>query len=75
MPRVSVIMPVYNGEDFIAGAIESILNQTDSDWELICVDDGSIDGSKDIIRSFHDERIKYFYQKNFGSPARGTISE
>ena len=71
MSKVSVIMPVYNGENFIEEAIGSILNQTYSDWELICIDDGSTDGSKEIIRSFNDKRIRYFYQKNFGSPARG----
>jgi len=71
MPEVSVIMPVYNGERFLAEAIESVLSQSFEDLELICVDDGSIDESKDIIHSFHDERIKYLYQKNSGSPARG----
>lgn len=54
---VSVLMPVYNGEQFIASAIESILQQTYTNWELIIVNDGSTDQSEAIIRSFQDERI------------------
>jgi len=51
-PLVSVIMPCYNGEKFISNAIESVLNQTYQNWELIVVDDGSTDNSKDIIRKY-----------------------
>lgn len=52
-------MPVYNAERFLAQAIDSILGQTFSDWELIIVNDGSTDNSKAIIESYSDERIKY----------------
>ena len=60
MPLVSVVMPVYNAEKFLAEAIESILTQTFSDFELIIVDDGSTDGSAKIIQNLrrtHDNRI------------------
>ena len=58
MPRVSVIMPVYNGEKFVGEAIESILNQTFSDFELIIIDDASTDGTLEVVRKFPDGRIR-----------------
>ncbi len=60
MPLVSVIMPVYNGERFLAEAIESVLAQTLADFELIVVDDASTDGSAEVIRSYAalDTRIR-----------------
>ena len=63
-PLVSVIMPVYNGEAFLAIAIESILTQTFSDFELIIVDDASQDASVEIIRDYakRDERIRFYQQ-------------
>jgi len=57
VPRVSVIMPVYNAEPFVGQALKSILDQTFRDFELIIVDDGSGDRSREIVHSFHDERI------------------
>ena len=54
---VSVIMPVYNAEPFVGQALKSILDQTFRDFELIIVDDGSGDRSREIVHSFHDERI------------------
>lgn len=63
-PFISVILPVYNAEHFVMQAIESILNQTYSDFELILVNDGSIDKSKEIILSFHDSRIIYLENEN-----------
>jgi glycosyltransferase involved in cell wall biosynthesis len=58
-PQVSVIMSVFNGESFVKEAIESILNQTFSDFEFIIINDGSSDGSEKIIQNFKDERIRY----------------
>ena len=59
-PLVSVVMPVYNGEDYLAEAIESILNQTFTDFEFIIVDDGSQDSSAAISQSYaeRDSRIR-----------------
>ena len=60
-------MPVYNGEQYISEAIESVLAQTYHNFELIIVNDGSTDNSKSIIESYlGDSRILYFYQKNMG---------
>lgn len=57
-PAVTVIMPVFNGEKYIRGAIESILNQTLPDYEFLIIDDGSSDTGMDIARSYRDERIR-----------------
>lgn len=59
MPEISVIMPVHNGEKYLREAVESILTQTFSDFELIVVDDGSTDSTADIIKSISDDRIVY----------------
>ncbi len=67
-PTISVIMPVYNSAQFLPKAIESITNQTLSNWELICINDGSKDTSLDILNKFaqKDIRIKIINQKNQG---------
>lgn len=68
MPIVSVIVPVYKAEKYISECIDSILNQTLSDIELILIDDGSPDNSGTICDEYalKDERIKVFHQKNGG---------
>jgi glycosyltransferase involved in cell wall biosynthesis len=68
-PLVSVIMPAYNAQKFITEAVQSVLNQTYRNFELVVVDDGSTDGTKNIVFSFKDERIKYFYHENSGLAA------
>ncbi|MCM1989258.1 glycosyltransferase [Oceanirhabdus seepicola] len=65
-PLVSVIMTVYNREIFLKEAIESVLNQTYKNIEFIIVNDGSTDESENIIKSFKDKRIRYFYKQNSG---------
>lgn len=57
-PLVSVVMAVFNGEKYLQRAIDSILAQTLTDFEFIIVDDGSTDRGKDIIRRYHDDRIR-----------------
>ncbi|MFH0891451.1 MAG: glycosyltransferase [Candidatus Falkowbacteria bacterium] len=68
LPKISVILPVYNGSEYLAPAIDSVLAQTFDDFELIIIDDGSTDGSGNIIRGFAtDKRVKLLYnEKNLG---------
>lgn len=56
MPKVSVVMSVYNSEPFIRDAIKSILGQSFQDFEFIIINDGSTDGSLQIIQSYGDSR-------------------
>jgi glycosyltransferase involved in cell wall biosynthesis len=63
MPKVSILMPVYNAELYITQAIESIIAQTFTDWELILIDDGSTDRSEAILRKYKDSRIYYLRNK------------
>jgi len=65
-PLISIIMPVYNAEKFIASAIESCLNQSFDNFELIIVNDGSTDQTLNEINKFSDKRIKLFSIKNSG---------
>jgi O-antigen biosynthesis protein len=68
---VSIIIPTYNRANLSARAIRSVLNQTFKDFELIIVDDGSTDNTKDMVEGFCkiDARVKYFRQENSGTPA------
>jgi teichuronic acid biosynthesis glycosyltransferase TuaG len=63
---VSIIMPAYNAEKYIAASIESVLAQTYSDWELIVVDDGSTDSTATVVQEFatSDPRVRYNFQEN-----------
>lgn len=63
-PLISVVIPAYNHEKFIGAAIESVLNQTVADFELIIVDDGSTDNTAQVIKSYSDSRITYYHQEN-----------
>lgn len=65
-PTISVIMSVYNGELFLREALESVLNQSFQNFELIIIDDGSTDASVEILQSFSDERIRLIRQENIG---------
>lgn len=59
MPKISVLMPVFNAENYLKSAIDSIIAQTFTNWELVIVNDGSTDGSEKIIKSYNDKRILY----------------
>jgi glycosyltransferase involved in cell wall biosynthesis len=64
---ITVIIPTYNRDDTIKRAIDSVLNQTYKNLELIIVDDGSTDNTKDVIKKYlKDKRIRYFYKQNKG---------
>lgn len=67
-PLVSVIMPSYNAEKYIKEAIESVIAQTYTNWELFVIDDGSTDGSGTILDGYacSDDRIHVFHQENSG---------
>jgi glycosyltransferase involved in cell wall biosynthesis len=65
MPQLTVLMPVWNGESFLAEAIESILGQTYGDFEFLIVDDGSTDKTLAIIQRYRDSRIR-LYRMNHG---------
>ena len=54
MPKVSVIMPVYNVEDYVEPSMRSLLDQTERDIEIIAVNDGSTDGSLEVLRGLAD---------------------
>ncbi len=66
LPLVSIIMPCYNAAAYLQQSVESVLKQSYPRFELIIVNDGSIDDSEKIISHFKDERIRYLYQQNKG---------
>lgn len=66
MVKVSVIVPIYNSEKYLKKCIDSLVSQTLDDMEFILINDGSTDGSDEIIKSYNDSRIKYFKRTNHG---------
>jgi len=69
MPSISVIIPAYNAEKTIKETIQSVLNQTWQDFELLIINDGSQDATLEVIKSIQDPRIKIFSYPNAGSSA------
>jgi glycosyltransferase involved in cell wall biosynthesis len=63
-PFFSIVIPTYNRAGLLRTAVDSVLKQTFTDWELIIVDDGSTDNTSEVVRAIEDERVKYIYQVN-----------
>lgn len=68
-PTVSVVLPVYNGANYVKSAVESILNQTLENFEFIIINDGSKDNSQAVLESISDPRIRLYHQENKGLAA------
>lgn len=66
MKDISIIVPIYNAEKYISKCVDSLINQTKKELEIILVNDGSTDKTEEIIKSYKDKRIKYFKNKNQG---------
>ena len=76
MAKVSVIIPVYNVEEYLHDCMESVVNQTLKDIEIICVNDGSTDNSRKILQEYADKdsRVKIIDKENGGlSSARNCL--
>jgi glycosyltransferase involved in cell wall biosynthesis len=74
-PKVSVIMPVFNGAQYVKEAVESVLNQDFADFEFIIIDDKSTDGTAEVINSIKDDRIRFFInEKNLGRAGSDNAS-
>ena len=69
---ISVVMPVYNGDQYIQESISSVLSQTYTNFEFLIIDDGSLDKSLIVLKEFEtkDSRIKVFHKKNEGTVAK-----
>jgi len=66
---ISIVIAAYNSGDSIGKTIDSVLNQTSDDWELVIIDDGSTDNTREVISSYKDRRLRYYYQANQGVTA------
>jgi glycosyltransferase involved in cell wall biosynthesis len=65
-PRVSVLLPTHNAASHVRGALRSVLNQTFADFEVLVVDDGSADGTREIVESFEDDRVRLLIRDETG---------
>lgn len=71
--RFSVIIPTYNRRDFLKKAVDTVLAQTHRDFELIIADDGSTDGTRDMLEAYDDPRLRYVCQDNQGPAAARNL--
>lgn len=72
--KVSVLIPVFNAENYISATIENVLKQTYSDIEVVVVDDGSTDKSYEIAQSYQSDKVKVFRQDNKGASAARNLA-
>lgn len=74
-PKVSVILPIFNSEKFLAKCLSSVLSQSFGDFELICINDGSTDNSESILKKYarKDRRVKIITQKNSGAATARNV--
>ncbi|WKK86755.2 glycosyltransferase family 2 protein [Marivirga arenosa] len=70
---ISIITPFYQSEQYLGAAVASVLNQSYENWELLLINDGSTDSSKEIALSYKDSRIRYFEQENKGVSAARNL--
>ncbi|HBV85236.1 MAG TPA: glycosyl transferase family 2 [Desulfosporosinus sp.] len=68
MPKVSVVIPTYNHSRYLTHALESVINQSYANLEVIVIDDGSTDGTADVIKPYRS-KINYIYKENGGTPS------
>ncbi len=73
MPRISVIIPTYNRSKLVKEAVENVLRQNYTDFEVIVIDDGSIDDTGSVIKQVTDERVKYYYKPNGGQSSARNV--
>ena len=73
MPTVSVVIPTYNRSRLVKEAIESVLEQSYTDFEILVIDDGSTDDTRPVVKNITDQRIKYFYKKNGGQSSARNL--
>ena len=69
-PSISILSSVHNESPYIEQTIHSVLHQTYENWEWIILDDGSTDGTRDILKGINDERVKCFFQEKTGNVAK-----
>lgn len=66
-PLISIVLPTYNRANLISETIESVINQSYTNWELIVIDDGSTDKTQEVVMAFHDSRIHYYLIEHSGN--------
>ena len=74
-PLISVVIPTYQRRDKLKVTLDSVLSQTYENYEVLIMDDGSTDGTKEMVNSYSDPRIFYNWQENTGGPAKPEIME